>query len=176
MKGIIYIDVDKCLGCKACEIECAIEHSKSKNLFGAISEKPLPQYRVKIEGLDEFNIPLQCRHCEDAPCIEICPTSALKKLGVEQPVILERELCIGCKWCVLVCPFGVIKLDREGKLITKCDLCYERLKLNEKPACVEGCPTKALKFMTMDEIIKEKKDKFLIGFKKSKKVSAEITY
>ncbi|GAH38726.1 unnamed protein product, partial [marine sediment metagenome] len=118
MKGIIVVDVEKCLGCKSCEIGCAVEHSVSKDLFKAIEEAPLPQYRVTVEAAGELSVPLQCRHCEDAPCVDICPTKAIEKLGTQEPVLIKEELCIGCKWCILVCPFGIIKLSRDGKIVT----------------------------------------------------------
>jgi carbon-monoxide dehydrogenase iron sulfur subunit len=170
MKTILYIDLDKCLGCKTCELQCAVEHSQSKELFQAIKEEPLAQARVKVEASGDLAIPLQCRQCEDAPCVKICPTKALEKLGAGEPVGLKEDLCIGCKWCVLVCPFGVLNVNREGKAIIKCDLCLERLKKGEEPACVEACPTKALKLLSPEEVAKLKKKEFLVGFQKDGKI------
>jgi len=158
MEGTIFIDIERCQGCKSCEIACAVEHSKSKSLFQAVLEEPRPQTRVKVERIGELAAPLQCRHCEDAPCVTVCPTKALEKQGVEGPVLVREELCIGCKWCILVCPFGVIGLSREGKAIIKCDLCFER---EDGPACVEACPTKALRFITVAELNKETRRKAL---------------
>ncbi len=169
MKTILYVDLDKCLACKTCELQCAIEHSQSKDLFKAIEEEPLPQARVKVEAYEDLSIPLQCRHCEDAPCVKICPTKALEKFAPGETVILKEDLCIGCKWCLLVCPFGVLNLNREGKVIIKCDLCLERLEKGEEPACVEACPTKALKLLSPEEIAKLKKTEFLVGFQKDGK-------
>ncbi|MBA7469950.1 Iron-sulfur protein [subsurface metagenome] len=170
MKAILYVDLDKCLGCKTCELQCAIEHSQSKDLFKAIKEEPLPQTRVKVEAYGDLSVPLQCRHCEDAPCIKICPTKALEKLAPGEPVIIKEDLCIGCKWCILVCPFGVLNVNREGKVIIKCDLCLERLEKGEEPACVKSCPTKALQLLSIEEIAKLKKAEFLVGFKKDGKI------
>lgn len=168
-KKIIFIDIEKCLACKSCELQCAVEHSESKNMYEAIREKPLPQPRVKVESIEELTFPLQCRHCEDAPCVKICPTKALEQAGSGQPIIINKELCIGCSWCIIVCPFGVIKMDKQGKAIIKCDLCIERLKVGENPACIQGCPTKAIKLIPIEEIAKIKKREFLINFKKGKK-------
>ncbi len=168
MKGIIVVDVERCLGCRSCELACAVEHSVSKDLFKAIEEAPLPQYRVTVEAVGELSAPLQCRHCEDAPCVQICPTHALEKLEVGQPVTAKKELCIGCKWCILVCPFGVIGMDRAGKVIIKCDLCLERTEAGKLPACVEACPTGALRFVKIEKVIKEKRREFLVDFEKGK--------
>ena len=152
MPRVIAVDVAKCMGCHSCEIACAVAHSDGKTLFAAIQEEPLPQPRVSVLAAGEMAIPLQCRHCEDAPCVEICPTKALQKPDSEGPVTIDQELCIGCKSCIMVCPFGVITMSADGKTIIKCDLCIERLDEGEDPACVEACPTGALQLVTVDEL------------------------
>lgn len=164
MKGIIFVDVKKCLSCKSCEMECVVVHSESGSLLKAIQEEPLPQSRIMVEKAGDFSIPMQCRHCEDAPCVAVCPTKATVKLGDGEPVIVKDELCIGCKLCILVCPFGVLKMNREGKVIIKCDLCIERLKKGEKPACVVACPTGALKFKSIEEATKELRGKTAVDY------------
>jgi len=163
MKGMLIISVEKCLGCRSCELACAVEHSQSKDLIRAIKEDPLPQHRVEVETTEDLILPLQCRHCEDAPCVAVCPTHALDKPSPDSPVNLKEELCIGCKWCILVCPFGVIKLRRDGKAVTKCDLCQERTEEGRQPACVEACPTGALAFVEIEKIVKQKREKFLVS-------------
>lgn len=170
MKGIILIDPKKCLACRTCELQCAIAHSESKDLEKAICEDPLPETRVKVEAAGDLAVPLQCRHCEDAPCVNICPTKAIVKSESEGPVLIKDELCIGCKWCVLVCPFGVIRMSRGGAAVTKCDLCFERLVKNKLPACVVACPSKALQFKSIEEINKQKKKEYLVQFKKGNEV------
>ena len=171
MKGIILIDPEKCLGCKTCELQCAVVHSKSKSINKAIREKPLPQSRLRVESAFKLTIPLQCRHCEDAPCVKVCPTKALEKPEKEGPVLIKEQLCIGCKWCIVVCPFGVINMDREGKAIIKCDLCFDRLKKDEKPACCEGCPTGALQFISIGKMQEKKRKEYLVRFKKGNKLT-----
>ena len=162
---IIYIDPEKCLACRSCELACAVGHSESKDLFQAIEEMPLPANRVSVVGTREMSLPLQCRHCEDAPCVSVCPSRAMKKEenGI---VAVDDKLCIGCRFCVIVCPFGVIKTNREGKAVIKCDLCRERLAEGKNPACVEACPTGALSFVEPEEISEAKQKKFLTEFKK----------
>ena len=169
-KGTILIDPQKCLACKSCELECALEHSKSKDLKQAIYEKPLPQARVNVESAEELAIPLQCRHCEDAPCVKICPTNAIDRHSLEEPVLIEDQLCIGCKWCILVCPFGVISMDKKGTALIKCDLCFERLQKGEYPVCVQACPTGAIQFKPLEDVGKEEREEYLIKFKKGKEV------
>jgi carbon-monoxide dehydrogenase iron sulfur subunit len=157
-KGII-VEIEKCLGCKSCEIACAVAHSKSKVLEEAMQEQPRPQHRVTVQAVGEFAVPLQCRHCEDAPCISVCPTAAIHREEVDGPVLIEQDKCIGCKYCLAVCPFGVIEASNDGKVMVKCDLCYERAKAGQIPACVEACPTKALKLGSEKELAAGKRQR-----------------
>ena len=157
MDKILVVHVEKCLACRSCEIECAVAHSASKDLFVAVSERPVPRSRVSVEGVSGLAMPLQCRHCEDAPCITICPTKAIIRADANQPISLESEKCIGCKWCILVCPFGVITLDADSRVAVKCDLCVERLSRGELPACVAACPSGALEFKSVTEVVSEKR-------------------
>jgi len=152
MKKMIYLDIRKCLGCRSCMFACAVEHSTSKDKIEAISESPRPKSRVHMVVAEGLPIPLQCRHCEDAPCVAVCPTLAIKKLGPQEPVIIQDKKCIGCKFCIVVCPFGIISLSDEGKAALKCDRCIDRQKVGKIPACVEACPTGALQFLSIDEI------------------------
>lgn len=161
MKGVLVVDIEKCLGCKSCELHCAIEHSRSKSLREALHESPTPQGRVTVEAVDGFAVPLQCRHCEDAPCVKVCPSGALEKLGVDQPLQTHSERCIGCSLCIIACPFGVIAMDESGKAIINCDLCPDRRKEDRPPACVEACPTGALQFKSLKEVTSDKRRKYL---------------
>ena len=164
MKGNIVVDLEKCLGCHSCEIACAVEHSRSKELFQAVAERPRPQKRVIVEGSGGSNLPLQCRHCEDAPCVRVCPTGALVKEEIEGAVLLHDHLCIGCKWCVLACPFGVITAAPDDGAIIKCDLCQERAEAGRLPACVESCPTGALQLASTAQLAGTKRREFLVEY------------
>jgi Fe-S-cluster-containing dehydrogenase component len=112
---------------------------------------------VAVEPIEQFAVPLQCRHCEDAPCIAVCPTAAIQRTEADGPVLIDAERCIGCKYCMAVCPFGVIALSNDGKVVVKCDLCFERTKAGREPACVEACPTKALKLVNEKELTEGKR-------------------
>lgn len=153
MRRQLFIFTEKCVGCKSCELACAVAHSLSKDLWLAIAEHPRSEARIRIEAARGAPAPLYCRHCKDAPCIQICPTGAMSRLEPLAPVLCQSELCTGCGLCVPVCPFEVLRLDREGKVIVKCDLCAERLQDGHDPACVTACPTHAIRFVSADEVI-----------------------
>ena len=147
MKRIV-VDVRKCLACRSCEIACAVAHSASGRLPEALREERRPEPRVAVEAAGKWGVPLQCRHCEDPACVTVCPTKAVTKPSPEEPVALDAEKCIGCAYCVQVCPFGVIRISRSGKGVIRCDLCADR---PGGPACVGACPTGALSFEEVEE-------------------------
>jgi len=151
MAKMITVDGKRCLACKACEIECALAHTRAGSLAEALQAGTPLQPRVHVEPIGEFGMPLQCRHCEDAPCVAVCPTGAIRRLSREAPVLLDQDRCVGCGFCMLVCPFGVIDLSREGKGMVKCDLCIARTEVGEEPACVAACPTGALKYEDIEQ-------------------------
>jgi carbon-monoxide dehydrogenase iron sulfur subunit len=140
----IFVRIDRCVGCRTCEVACAVEHSAAKSLFAAISEKPVPRKRLYIEATAGLNVPLLCRHCEDAPCVRSCVTGALSQDALTRIVGHDADKCIGCWMCTMVCPYGVIGRKKEQRVAVKCDRCPDR----EQPACVEACPTRALVYAT----------------------------
>jgi len=152
MRKVLTVNIEKCLACKSCEIACAVAHSESGVLEEAMAESPKPQRRVTVEAVGELAVPLQCRQCEDAPCISVCPTAAIHRHEADGPVLIEQDRCIGCKFCLVVCPFGLIDVSSDGKVMVKCDLCIERIKAGQEPACVEACPTRALKLVDEKEL------------------------
>lgn len=156
-RKMIVVDVARCVGCESCRIACAVAHSKSKDLAGALAEHPRPKPRVQVEAVGRAAVPMQCRHCEDAPCIVVCPSGALSRSGDDEPVLVDAARCIGCKMCVQVCPFGSITLSPEGRGVLKCDLCVERLRAGQKPACVTACPTRALRFEEAQAVSAERR-------------------
>ena len=157
MGKTIVVNIEKCLACKSCELACALVHSKSKVLEEAVAESPKPQRMVAVEAAGEFAVPIQCRHCENAPCITACPTKAIHRPSADGPVLIDRDRCIGCRFCLIVCPFGVIYVSPDGRAVTKCDLCIERTRMGEQPACVEACPTKAMRLADEKDLAANKR-------------------
>ena len=156
MAKTIVVDVGRCLGCKSCEIECALAHSEAGTMVEALQAETLPQARIHVEVVGESNVPMQCQHCDDAPCIVVCPSGALHR-SEDALVLLDSGECIGCGQCLLVCPFGVIDMARDGKVVVKCDLCPQRVAAGQEPACAAGCPTGALQYRDVTETVPERR-------------------
>jgi carbon-monoxide dehydrogenase iron sulfur subunit len=147
----IFVRLNRCMGCHSCEMACAVEHSKSKSLYGAIAEQPRPKHRVYVEAVTPSKpVPILCRHCEDAPCMHACIAGAIQRTP-EGVVRTNGDKCIGCWTCVMVCPYGVIGRHMEEHKAYRCDRCPDRAA----PACVEACPTGALVYRTVEELSKE---------------------
>lgn len=153
----VFIDIQRCTACKACEIACAVEHSVSKDLIKAVFEQPSPQKRVHVERASAYSYPVRCQHCGDAPCIAACPNGAMGRDAATGAVIVDESRCQGCFMCAMVCSFGAISADRIERVAVKCDLCSERRELGQDPACVEACPTRALQFGDEEDLVKEKR-------------------
>ena len=142
-------------------LQCAMAHTQAKTLAEALRSDTPPQSRLYIECAGEFGMPLQCRHCEDARCISVCPVKAISRVSPDSPVLLDADRCTGCQFCLLACPFGIIDLSREGKAVVKCDLCIQRTEAGERPACVEACPTGAIQLVELDENLRcQRRDLF----------------
>ncbi|MFN4227366.1 MAG: 4Fe-4S dicluster domain-containing protein [Candidatus Ratteibacteria bacterium] len=141
MKRIL-IKEEFCIGCRLCEIHCITTHSKTKDIIKAYKmEKTKPLSGIYFEEIDHISFAVQCRHCEDATCVASCLTGAMYRDENTNLVLHNKDKCVGCWMCVMVCPLGVIKIDLKNKKVaSKCDLCIE----NQFPACVENCPNEAL--------------------------------
>lgn len=147
MRKIIFVDYSKCVGCRICELVCSFHHFKKFN--PTLSGIRL----VKYDHISR-DIPLVCEQCEDAPCKFTCPTNSIhfnSNIGAYE---INRKTCIGCKRCVLSCPFGAISFDVEYKAI-KCDLC------SGEPQCLKICPSEALSFEELSCALTDKKYKYL---------------
>ncbi len=164
MTNLITINTHNCMGCKSCELSCAVSHSESKSLFQAIHEIPQPVPRIFVETLSNICVPMQCRHCESPPCAQVCPTGAITKESSLEPVLIKHDKCIGCKYCLIACPFGVLVLRSADHNLIKCDLCTDIKAKGEPPNCVESCPTQALSFVTSQELAQQKRREFMVEF------------
>ncbi len=139
------VDLRRCVGCHACSVACKTEH-----------DVPLGDFRMRVryhERPDAATIafvPMLCMHCEDAPCLEACPTEAIARLE-DGRVVIDKERCTGNKACQSACPYGAIYIDAETNVAEKCDFCTHRTEVGLDPSCVTACPTSALLFGDLDD-------------------------
>ena len=158
MSKAILTDITKCIGCLKCVSAC----KETNNL-----EMDVPRVWQKNDGLSSENwtsiiekpgkhyVRKQCRHCLEPACVTVCPVGALQ-ITKEGAVIYDSDKCIGCRYCMMACPYGIPRYDWDEPVpyVQKCILCYDRLKENKQPACTEICPEGATIFGERKELIK----------------------
>lgn len=147
MEKIIEINVDKCTGCRICELGCSLRHEKrcqpSKSRIHAI-----------IWAEEGVSVPVVCSHCDDAPCMDACKYDALWRDPATGAVLVMEEQCIGCKMCLVACPYGCMGYDRRRHKAFKCDLC------GGDPECCKLCPTGAIRYVSADKTAVDRKRSF----------------
>lgn len=155
----VFLNPGKCVGCRHCEVACALEHSRHTDILSyALGKKDAkPRLTVKT-GVDFIHFPNRCRHCLPAPCEQACPSGAIFRDQETKAVLLDARKCISCFMCVMLCPFSsmaIMELEGvEGKQkAVKCDACVDRLKRHEQPACVQACKTGALQFGEAEDMV-----------------------
>ncbi|MFZ5449619.1 MAG: 4Fe-4S dicluster domain-containing protein [Thermodesulfobacteriota bacterium] len=162
MKTVI-VRPERCVGCLQCRIACAVEHSAAKNLYAAISEATRPQARLRIyPGQRHQAFPNKCRHCDPAPCQEVCIAGAIKRDAARGTVDIDPHRCISCAMCAMACPFGVLTYapiyaaPDKAAVALKCDQCPDREKVGEVPACVAACKVGALTYGEWEDAQRDK--------------------
>ena len=160
------IDTRKCIGCGRCSAACKLENNvpREPSYFRTWVER----YRILGNGetlvdspngaMDGFRdepvqedvvrtffVPKLCNHCDNPPCVQVCPVGATYK-SPDGVVLVDKKYCIGCRYCIQACPYGARFLNPESKTAEKCTFCYHRISKGLMPACVEACPTQARVF------------------------------
>ncbi len=151
-----YINSSACSGCKTCQVACKDKNDlkpginwrrvydiqgggwKSKN--GAFVSTPFA-----------YNLSISCLNCETPKCVNACPTRAIyeNENGI---VVIDHDLCMGCRYCEWVCPYGAPQFDPDLKMMTKCNMCEDYILAGQKPSCVDSCPMRALDFGPYDKL------------------------
>jgi carbon-monoxide dehydrogenase iron sulfur subunit len=148
----VLIDLGRCVACKTCELACAKAHAGFRDIVDALLAEAHLVPRVRVVSMDGRNVPVICRHCEDAACVTACPTDALSKEEDSGRVLFTASKCISCRACVRVCPYAAVFWDERGEAIVKCDVCEGLIEDGEDTWCVRACPTSALSVVSVSEL------------------------
>jgi formate dehydrogenase iron-sulfur subunit len=166
-------DSTLCIGCKACEVACKEWNGISEDGFEFsglsydntlslghstwrhvqfVENSPLPgQGGNSGEAVSWSFLSDVCKHCANAGCLEACPTGAIVRTEFGG-VFIQPDVCNGCAYCVVACPFGVVERNPHEGRAFKCTFCYDRQKAGLKPACATACPTESIRFGELDEL------------------------
>ncbi|HBW8942290.1 TPA: dimethylsulfoxide reductase subunit B [Klebsiella pneumoniae] len=151
-----FIDSARCTGCKTCELAC----KDYKNLTPEVSFRRIYEYAsgdwqedngVWQQNVFAYYLSIACNHCEDPACTKVCPSGAMHKRE-DGFVVVNEEVCIGCRYCHMACPYDAPQYNADKGHMTKCDGCHERVAEGKKPICVESCPLRALDFGPIAEL------------------------
>jgi len=166
------VQIEKCIGCGKCVEACKIENDVPDEPFYfrtwveryviyADGDVSVDSPNGGIEGfppldndkqiLRTFFVPKLCNHCENPPCVQVCPVGATFK-SQDGVVLVDEDYCIGCRYCIQACPYGARFLDPRTHTADKCTFCYHRITKGLLPACVEICPTQARIFGELDKL------------------------
>ncbi|HPS93259.1 MAG TPA: 4Fe-4S dicluster domain-containing protein [Deltaproteobacteria bacterium] len=154
MSKMLMIYPDRCTGCHNCELACTLSHDGE---FRPYTSR-IHVYSWETEG---FSMPTTCQHCNDAPCVAVCPTGAMHDDRALDRVAWDVLKCIGCRMCTLACPFGAVVFDTQRRRIVKCDLC------DGAPECVLFCPVQALEYVEEADATRSRKKAVAVEFKKT---------
>ncbi|MGB7344947.1 MAG: DmsC/YnfH family molybdoenzyme membrane anchor subunit [Pirellulaceae bacterium] len=156
------VDLDKCSGCKACVVAChtmnGLEEDESWRRVGTLTigapaeteTQTMKEPTAPVTMLPMIqHVTTACHHCEDPGCLNGCPVKAYDKDPVTGIVRHLDDQCIGCKYCMMMCPYEVPKFSKRLGIVRKCDMCHQRLSVGEAPACVQACPNEAIAIRTV---------------------------
>ncbi len=168
MRHGMLIDMKKCIGCHTCTIACKVENVTRPGIFwNKVVEEELGQY----PAVRKYFLPRMCMHCQNPSCVEVCPTGASSQRD-DGLVTIDEDKCIGCKYCIVACPYGARYLNADNGgyygrellpnerigykehnlgVATKCDFCLHRLEKGEQPACVRSCIAEARYFGDLED-------------------------
>jgi formate dehydrogenase iron-sulfur subunit len=169
MAKSVLIDLTRCIGCRGCQIACKEwneRKAKKTEMTGVYTNPPElnseTYTHIRFNEQEKDGVPVwsfikdQCLHCKDPACAAACPVEALKKTEAG-PVTYIFDRCIGCRYCMLACPFYIPKYEWEKAVpwVQKCSFCSERIKADMIPACIKTCPTGTMFYGEYDDVLKE---------------------
>lgn len=163
------IDLKRCIGCYGCQIACKAEHgTRPGTTYARVIKREWGSY----PHTRRLSIPVLCMHCGEPPCVEVCPTGASQKREFDGVVFIDGEVCVGCRACIMACPYGAryfqderrdyfgvgendyescVYAAHETGVVEKCDFCRHRIERGQEPACSANCMCKARIFGDLDD-------------------------
>jgi formate dehydrogenase iron-sulfur subunit len=169
-----FTDTTVCSGCKACEVACknwnglpadgfalsgdSYDNTQTLNGENWRHVKFIEQFPEDRAGGRWLMMSDVCKHCVEASCLEVCPTGAIIRTEYDT-VVIQSDVCNGCRDCIAACPFGVIEINPVSRTAMKCTLCYDRMQSGLPPACAQACPTASIKFGTIEDLHKTANDR-----------------
>mmetsp|Transcript_6262 Transcript_6262/g.3509 ORF Transcript_6262/g.3509 Transcript_6262/m.3509 type:complete len:161 (-) Transcript_6262:675-1157(-) len=138
-KNIYIVDSERCTGCRLCEIICSVKHT-------GVSNPARSSIHIIKWDNEGFYLPMLCQHCQDAACMAICPKGAISRDDDIGRIMINYDLCMGCKMCISACPFGAMGFDAKEEKVFKCDLC------DGNPQCVRFCDMKAIDYVNVAKV------------------------
>jgi formate dehydrogenase iron-sulfur subunit len=180
MAKAVLVDLTRCTGCRGCQVACKEWNERKTRQTAQLGtyENPLALSsdcftRIRFHEGDRGGTPVwsfvkdQCLHCKEPACVSACPVAALTK-SKEGPVSYSFDRCIGCRYCMVACPFDIPKYEWESKMpwVQKCTFCAERIKEGQVPSCVRTCPTTTMFYGEEAEVVAEARMRLSAGGKK----------
>ncbi|MEW6714427.1 MAG: 4Fe-4S dicluster domain-containing protein [Nitrospirota bacterium] len=165
----LWVDLEYCIGCHACSMGCKAENNTPVGVdFNRVIEIEEGEFKdpKKTPDIGVYFIPMPCMHCGEPACMAACPVGAITKRKDDGIVLINKDKCIGCRYCAWACPYGAPQFNAEAKVMEKCTLCVHRIEKGLIPACVETCVAKTRFFGEMNAITD-----FVARQKVAKKVS-----
>ncbi|MBI3932048.1 MAG: 4Fe-4S dicluster domain-containing protein [Acidobacteria bacterium] len=149
----LLVDITRCIGCRACVGACKEAHGLPGD--DTATELSATSLTAMVDQGD-LHVRRLCMHCEDPSCASVCPVGALHKTDLG-PVAYDARLCLGCRYCMVACPFNVPRYEwtKAVPAVRKCDMCIERVAQGQLPACVDACPVEATVAGDRDELLAE---------------------
>ena len=153
----LWIDLEYCVGCNACTMACKSENNTPLGVdYNRVIEVEEGEFRDarKSPGTRVYFIPMPCMHCGKPACLAACPVGAITKRAEDGVVLINKDKCIGCRYCAWACPYGAPQYNAEARVMEKCTLCIHRTSKGLLPACVTTCIARTRFFGELNELTK----------------------